>query len=89
MKEFERSVSNKGQITLPLEIRRQFGIRPKDKVIITIDGDEVRVLPRAARRLKEFYQTVPALQPPRTLDEMTEIAHDEQAQEAAREGLVS
>ena len=37
--------------------------------------------------LAASYQAVPALDPPRTLDEMMEVAREEHAHEAAREGL--
>ena len=86
MKEFESSVSPKGQITIPLEIRRQLGVKPKDKVVITLDGDGVRIAPTDSQYEASF-QAVPALGKRRTLDEMTEIAQEEHAQEAAREGL--
>ncbi len=79
------SVSPKGQITIPLEIRQQLGVKPKDKVIITVDGDEVRIAP-AHSRLDAIYQSVPALAPARSWREVREIAREEQVQEAAREG---
>lgn len=86
MTEFLSSLSPKGQITIPAEIRRILGVKPKDKVIITIEGEEVRI--KAAKsRLEESYQAVPALKQLRTLREMSEIAHEEHAQEAAAEGL--
>lgn len=86
MKEFESSISPKGQITLPVEVRRRLGLRPKDKVNIQVEGDEVKITP-ARSRLAESYQAVPALEPPRALEEMTEIAAEEHAQHVAREGL--
>ena len=86
MKEFVSSVSPKGQITLPVEIRRQLGVKPKDKVLIMLDGDEVRVTAANAEYAAGF-QAVPALGRRRTLEEMTELAQEEHAQEVAREGL--
>ena len=86
MKEFESSVSPKGQVPIPVEVRRKLGLNTKDKVVITLDGDEVRIVP-ARSRLDAIYQSVPALAPPRTLREMREIAREEHAQEAAQEGL--
>jgi AbrB family looped-hinge helix DNA binding protein len=87
MKEFTSSISPKGQITLPLEVRKLLGVKPKDKVLITLEGEEVRVTVAPLRRLEESFQAVPALREPRTLEEIVEIAHEEQAQEAAKEGL--
>ncbi len=88
MKEFISSVSPKGQITLPIEIRRELGIKPKDKVAVTIDTDAESVkVTLASARLAESFQVVPALKEPRTLQEMTQIAAEEQALHVAMEGL--
>jgi AbrB family looped-hinge helix DNA binding protein len=87
MKEFTSSVSPKGQITLPLEIRRQLGVKPKDKVLITLDGNQVKVVPAASGRYEESFQAIPALQEPRALADMTAIAREDHAEEVAREGL--
>ena len=34
-------LTNKGQVTIPCEIRRQLGLRPGDKVGFTIENDHV------------------------------------------------
>ncbi len=86
MKEFESSVSPRGQVTIPAEVLRKLGLKARDKVVITLNGDEMRIVP-ARSRLDAIYQSVPALAPPRTLREMREIAREEHAQEAAQEGL--
>jgi hypothetical protein len=41
----------------------------------------------ARSTIRDFYQSIPALDPPRTLREMAEIAAEEHAQQVAREGL--
>lgn len=86
MKEFESSVSPKGQITLPLEVRRRWGIKAKDKVAIHVDDDVVTLAPARAA-LATIYQSVPALPRSLSVEEMTEIAAEEHAQHVAREGL--
>jgi AbrB family looped-hinge helix DNA binding protein len=86
MKEFESSVSPKGQITLPLEVRRRWGIKAKDKVAIQVEDDRVTLAP-ARSALETIYRSVPALPRPLSVEEMTEIAAEEHAQHAAREGL--
>jgi AbrB family looped-hinge helix DNA binding protein len=85
MKEFESSVSPKGQITLPVEVRRRLGIKAKDKVVITVDGDDIRIVP-AQSRLDSIYLSVPALTTALTPQEVRAIARDEHAREAAVEG---
>ena len=85
MKEFTSSVSPKGQITLPLEVRKLLGVKPKDKVVITLEGEDIRVTIAPSHRLEQSFQAVPALSEPRRLEEMIDIAHEEHAQEVARE----
>jgi antitoxin PrlF len=80
------SVSSKGQITLPIEIRKRLGIEPGDKVSFSLEEDSVRVVP-AGSRLAAGYGVVPALKQPRTLEETAAIARDEHAHDAAAEGL--
>ncbi len=80
------SVSPKGQVTIPAEIRQLLGIKPRDRVVFRVDGGVVTIAPvRSA--LGRHYQSVPALDPPRTIEEMTEIAWEEHARAVAREGM--
>src|SRR5918911_570888 len=59
MKEYISSVSPKGQITIPAEIREMFGVKPKDKVVFEVGDEGVKIRPLAAR-LEASYQAVPA-----------------------------
>jgi AbrB family looped-hinge helix DNA binding protein len=86
MEEYISSVSPKGQITIPIEIRKRLGVKPKDKVAFRMEGDEVTITP-VTSRLAASFQSVPALKPPRNWKEIEEIAREEHAQEVAREGL--
>ena len=92
MRAYESSLSPKGQITLPLEVRRRWGLKAKDRVAICVDGDHVTVAPaheHAPTRspLDEIYQSVPPLSPQRSWREVAALAAEEHAHEAAREGL--
>lgn len=85
MKEILRSVSVKGQVTLPVEVRRVLGIAPRGKVAFAIDGGEVHV--KGARSpVDETFQAVPALKKKLTWDELRRIAQDDAAEEAVGEG---
>lgn len=86
MKQLTSSVSPKGQITLPTEIRKKLGIKPKDKVIFSLEEGSVRVLPLGSQ-LTEGFASVPALKKPLSLDGMEEIVREEIAHNAASEGL--
>ncbi len=43
MRSRQRVVARKGQITLPAEMRRALGLSEGDKVLCTLEGNEVRV----------------------------------------------
>lgn len=81
----ESSVSPKGQITIPVEIRRMLGVKPKDKVRFTVEDGRVELKP-AHSRLDELYMSVPALKEPRTWEEIEEIAHQDRVERLASEG---
>jgi AbrB family looped-hinge helix DNA binding protein len=85
-REFTSSVSPKGQITLPQEIRQRLGVKPKDRVAITLEGDAIKIC-RLASPVESTYQAVPALTTPRSWKEIEQAAHEDAAEVAAREGL--
>jgi AbrB family looped-hinge helix DNA binding protein len=84
-KEVLSSVSPKGQITIPAAIRQLLGVRPKDKVAFRVENGQVFISP-ANSTLDAAYRAIPALARPLSDKEMTELAHDEHAQQVAEEG---
>jgi bifunctional DNA-binding transcriptional regulator/antitoxin component of YhaV-PrlF toxin-antitoxin module len=81
---FRSSVSPKGQITLPLVVRKRWRLKAKDRVSITVEGDAVRIAP-AHSPVDESYGVLPPLARPLTVEEMTEIAAEEHARETVRD----
>jgi AbrB family looped-hinge helix DNA binding protein len=45
VKEIATTITQRGQITLPVEVQRLLGVRPKDKVAFEIDDGQVRLVP--------------------------------------------
>ena len=45
MAEYITTVTQKGQVTIPGELRKVLGLRPKDKVAFELVADEVRLRP--------------------------------------------
>lgn len=86
MKRYTSSVSPKGQITLPAEVRRRLKLKPKDQVAIEVEGDEIRIKPLVTG-LEASYMAVPALKKPMTWKELREAVADERAQEYAKKFL--
>ncbi len=75
-KDYESSVSPKGQITLPHEVRERLGIKPKDKITIRVEGEQMQVLSKRLSFL-DSYQAIPALAKPLSIDEMRKIMPSE------------
>ena len=79
------SVSPKGQITVPVEIRRLLGIKPKDKITFRVDGTRVEIAAGPVT-LDESFMAVPALPRKRSWNEVEQAVSDEQAAGVAAEG---
>ena len=77
-REFVGSVSPKGQITLPLDVRKQLGITTS--VIIRVDEGEIKVSPTNATFLDSF-QAIPALKQPLSFAEIRRIAREDHVKE--------
>ncbi len=78
MKEVVSTITSKGQVTLPVEVRRHLGVGATDKTAFVI-SDEGQVHLRAAR-----YATVESLRGaagwlkrPVSKEEMLQIAHED------------
>lgn len=63
MKEFESRVGQKGQITLPAELRTRLGIKPKDTVQFVQEADGIKVTPRKSTLLEGFGAVQPHQRP--------------------------
>ena len=79
-REFVGSVSSKGQITLPLDVRKQLGIT--NTVIIRVDEGEIKVSPTNATFLDSF-QAIPALKQPLSFAKIRRIAREGHVKEVA------
>lgn len=81
--EFISSVSPKGQVTIPLPIRKKIGIKAKDKVAVKIEGDEVKIR-TVSSRLEASYQAVPALKRSVSIKDMIKIAREEHSKKVSK-----
>lgn len=45
MREIPATISSKGQITLPVAVRRLLGVGPKDRVVFAVEDDQIRLVP--------------------------------------------
>jgi AbrB family looped-hinge helix DNA binding protein len=60
MRRYTSSVSPKGQVTIPAEVRRRFRIGPRDRVTFEVEGNVVRLVP-AEFTLESAHASVPPL----------------------------
>jgi AbrB family looped-hinge helix DNA binding protein len=85
MRHFITTVTQRGQITLPAEVRRILGVSARDQVAFAVEGEDVRLVPLSFT-LESAFGSVPALPGTVTEDFDDQIAEavEEQAELAAR-----
>lgn len=83
---YTSSVSQKGQITLPAELRKQLDIEPRDIVVIEIEDGKIRI-EKAESRLLSGFGVVPKPDPSKSWKEIEQAAFDDFAARNARKGL--
>lgn len=52
------TVTTKGQVTIPVSIRKKFGLGPNDRVDFIAEGDRIILIP--VKTLRDFRGSVPA-----------------------------
>jgi len=48
MKESLATITTKGQVTIPAEVRKALGLKPRDKVAFVFDQGEVKIEPSSS-----------------------------------------
>jgi AbrB family looped-hinge helix DNA binding protein len=77
VKEYIATMTSKGQVTIPIQVRQQLQLAPQDKVIFRIvDGKHVEIEP-LPMTLEEAYGSVPPLNRPEDFDALQQIANEE------------
>ena len=79
-KEMLSSVSLKGQITIPVVIRRLLGVKPKDTVAFAIKNGQVTISP-ARFSLESAFGS---LEPPRGVEDFEQLIRDAKEERAAK-----
>ena len=54
MRQRETTLTQKGQVTIPREIRSRLGLKPKDRVIFELDGESARIRLAPSRVARHF-----------------------------------
>lgn len=89
MKEIVSTMTSKGQLTVPVEVRRYLGLKRGDKVVFQLEegleeGREVRLAP-ATSRLAAGYRSIPALTEPKDWEAIEATVAEERAARYARQ----
>ena len=84
MKEITTTITQRGQVTIPAEVRKMLGVKPRDKVAFTIEDGEVRLAP-ATFSLESAYGSVKPSKKPEDFDEVSRTAKEGKAEQTARE----
>ncbi len=48
------TVSSKGQVTIPAEIRHRLGLKPRDRVVFELNGDTATIKKASSRLLAAY-----------------------------------
>lgn len=72
MADFESVITRRGQVTIPVDLRRKLGLQPHDRVQFELTNGSVTITP-VRSRLEEFYGSVT----PRTRPEDFEVLRNE------------
>lgn len=83
MKEIITTITQRSQVTIPAEVRRVLGVKPRDKVAFTIENGGVRLAP-ASFSLESAYGSVRPVEKPENFEEISRLAKEAKAEKTAR-----
>ena len=78
MKQIVTTMTQRGQVTVPAEVRRKLGLKARDKVAFKIDDNGVHIEP-AKYTLETVFGSVRPLKPIKDIDAAIRQARDEKA----------
>ncbi len=85
MKQITATITQRNQVTIPVEVRRLLGLKPGDNVSFTIEDGRKVGLAAASFSLESVYGSVKPSKSPEDFDEVARSARDAKAEETARE----
>lgn len=78
--EFIGKLTSKGEVTIPIEVRRILGVEPKEKVVFRVQGSDVTI-ESGPLSLEEVMGSVKPLQPHKDLKEIRDEAIEEHVEQ--------
>lgn len=83
MRQYRTTVTQRGQVTIPIEVRRLLGLKPYDSVTFTVEGNDVRLSP-SAFTVESAFGSVTPRQRPEDLDALTREVKEERVERFMR-----
>lgn len=83
--EYISTITSKGQVTIPAEIRRVLGLKPQDKIIFRVVQGKVEVEP-LPMTLEEAYGSVQPLATPEDFAAIRAAVREERAAKSSAKG---
>jgi antitoxin PrlF len=74
--EYVKTITTKGQVTIPVEIRRLLGVKANDQIRFRIIEGKVEIEP-VSMTLEETFASVTPIQRPENFSELRAIAREE------------
>ena len=84
MKNSTSTVTVKGQVTIPIEVRKALGLKPRDRVTFTLEDGSARIQP-AKSKLDAIFGSVKPKKMPEDFKELRRMAMEEVAERALKE----
>ena len=53
------TITSKGQVTIPKDVREKLNLRPGDRLLVTVQGDRIIMIPIRMRSLSEMFGALP------------------------------
>jgi AbrB family looped-hinge helix DNA binding protein len=76
--ELERSVGPKGQVVIPLDVRRKIGIKPGTEVVFEVEDSKIIIKKKMnPKEFVEDFGNVPKLKKPLTIREIKSMLDEE------------
>lgn len=85
MREITATTTQRNQVTIPAEVRRLLGLKPRDKVAFTIEDDGLVRLAPVSFTLESAYGSVKPVVEPVDIEQAIQDAKDDKAARTASE----
>lgn len=83
LKEILSTLTQRGQVTIPAEVRRFLGVKPSDKITFAIEKGQVKLLP-ARFTLESVYGSVRPNKKPENFERLIQQAKKEHAKKTIK-----